>query len=151
MHFDHLVIRNKSTIKNKNFISWRKRKNVRRTEKSHSRATPLGASADEKPIQRAESKNAAPNSRRRDPRKGLSLGEERRGSKRFGGTVMFYRAKSGITNKSVSGNRGAYFLSRSAHLLTTDKVGGVLTAAVVRSTRFCFGTSYRNGKFALAA
>ena len=38
---------------------------------------------------------------------------------------MFYRAESGITNKSVSGDRGAYFLSRRAHLLTTDKVGGV--------------------------
>ena len=42
---------------------------------------------------------------------------------------MFYRAESGITNKSVSGNRGAYgflsVLSRRAHLLTTDKVGGV--------------------------
>ena len=64
---------------------------------------------------------------------------------------MFYRAESGITNKSVSGDRGAYFLSRRAHLLTTDKVGGVLPAAVVRSTRFCFGTSHRNGKFAFAA
>ncbi len=41
---------------------------------------------------------------------------------------MFYRAESGITNKSVSGDRGAYFLSRRAHLLTTDKVGGVLPA-----------------------
>ena len=59
--------------------------------------------------------------------------------------------ESGITNKSVSGDRGAYFLSRRAHLLTTDKVGGVLPAANVRSTRFCFGTSHRNGKFALAA
>ena len=48
---------------------------------------------------------------------------------------MFYRSESGITNKSVSGDRGAYFLSRRAHLLTTDKVGGVLPAAVVRSTR----------------
>jgi len=38
---------------------------------------------------------------------------------------MFYRAESGITNKSVSGDRGAYFLSQRAHLLTTDKVGGV--------------------------
>ena len=38
---------------------------------------------------------------------------------------MFYSTESGITNKSVSGNRGAYFLSRRAHLLTTDKVGGV--------------------------
>ena len=68
---------------------------------------------------------------------------------------MFYRAESGITNKSVSGDRGAYgflsVLSRRAHLLTTDEIGGVLPAAVVRSTRFCFGTSHRNGKFALAA
>ena len=64
---------------------------------------------------------------------------------------MRYIQKSGLTNKSVSGDRGAYVLSRRAHLLTTDKVGGVLPAAVVRSTRFCFGTSHRNGKFALAA
>ena len=48
---------------------------------------------------------------------------------------MRYIQESGITNKSVSGDRGAYFLSRRAHLLTTDKVGGVLPAAVVRSTR----------------
>ena len=48
--------------------------------------------------------------------------------------------ESGITNKSVSGDRGAYVLSRRAHLLTTDKVGGVLPAAVVRSTRLCGGT-----------
>ena len=52
---------------------------------------------------------------------------------------MFYCAENGITNKSVSGDRGAYgflsVLSRRAHLLTTDKVGGVLPAAVVRSTR----------------
>ena len=48
---------------------------------------------------------------------------------------MFYRSESGITNKSVSGDWGAYFLSRRAHLLTTDNVGGVLPAAVVRSTR----------------
>ena len=64
---------------------------------------------------------------------------------------MRYIQKSGITNKSVSGDRGAYFLSRRARLLTTDKVGGVLPAAVVRSTRLCFGTSHQNGKFALAA
>ena len=68
---------------------------------------------------------------------------------------MRYIQESGITNKSVSGDRGAYgflsFLSRRAHLLTTDNVGGVLPAAVVRSTRFCFGTSHRNGKFAFAA
>ena len=42
---------------------------------------------------------------------------------------MRYIQKSGITNKSVSGDRGAYgffsVLSRRAHLLTTDKVGGV--------------------------
>ena len=43
------------------------------------------------------------------------------------------------------------FLSRRAHLLTTDKIGGVLPTADVRSARLCFGTSHRNGKFALAA
>ena len=53
---------------------------------------------------------------------------------------MRYIQESGITNKSVSGDRGAYFLSRRAHLLTTDKVGGVLPVAVVRSTRLCGGT-----------
>ena len=54
---------------------------------------------------------------------------------------MCYIQEIGITNKSVSGNRGAYFLSRRAHLLTTDKVGGVLPAAVVRSTRLCVGAT----------
>ena len=48
---------------------------------------------------------------------------------------MRYIQKSGITNKSVSGDWGAYVLSRRAHLLTTDKVGGVLPAAVVRSAK----------------
>ena len=48
---------------------------------------------------------------------------------------MRYIQESGMTNKSVSGDRGAYFLSRRAHLLTTDKVGGVLPTADVRSTR----------------
>jgi len=38
---------------------------------------------------------------------------------------MRYIQEGRITNKSVSGDRGAYFLSRRAHLLTTDKVGGV--------------------------
>ena len=52
---------------------------------------------------------------------------------------MRYIQESGITNKSVSGDRGAYFLSRRAHLLTTDKVGGVLPAAVVRSARLRCG------------
>ena len=41
-------------------------------------------------------------------------------------------------------------LSRRAHLLTTRKANGVLPAADVRSARLCFGTSHRNGKFALA-
>ena len=121
--------------KTKNFISRRNLQNFRRTEKTCSRATPLGAGTDEKSLQGAKSTYKEAYSRGRDPRKGLSLGEECRGSERFGGTAMFYRAESGITNKSVSGNRGAYFLSRRAHLLTTDKVGGVLPAAVVRSTR----------------
>ena len=54
---------------------------------------------------------------------------------------MRYIQESGITNKSVSGDWGAYVLSRRAHLLTTDKVGGVLPAAVVRSTRLCVGAT----------
>ena len=54
---------------------------------------------------------------------------------------MRYIQESGITNKSVSGDRGAYVLSRRAHLLTTDKVGGVLPAADVRSTRLCVGAT----------
>ena len=54
---------------------------------------------------------------------------------------MFYRTESGITEKSVSGNRGAYFLSRRAHLLTTDKIGGVLPAADVRSAKLCVGAT----------
>ena len=59
--------------------------------------------------------------------------------------------ESGITEKASRETGALYFLSRRAHLLTTDKVGGVLPAADVRSTRFCFGTSHRNGKFAFAA
>ncbi len=58
---------------------------------------------------------------------------------------MRYVQENRITNKSVSGDRGAYgflsVLSRRAHLLTTDKVGGVLPAAVVRSTRLCVGAT----------
>ena len=58
---------------------------------------------------------------------------------------MRYIQEGRITNKSVSGDRGAYgflsFLSRRAHLLTTDNVGGVLPAAVVRSTRLCVGAT----------
>ena len=53
---------------------------------------------------------------------------------------MFYRAESGITEKASRVTGALYFLSRRAHLLTTDKVGGVLPAAVVRSTRLCGGT-----------
>ena len=52
---------------------------------------------------------------------------------------MFYRSESGITDKASreTGALTAFYkqLSRRAHLLTTDKVGGVLPAAVVRSTR----------------
>ena len=47
---------------------------------------------------------------------------------------MRHIQESGITNKSVSGDRGAYFLSRRAHLLTTDKVGGVTACG---SRAFC--------------
>ena len=38
---------------------------------------------------------------------------------------MFYRAESGITEKASRVTGALYFLSRRAHLLTTDKVGGV--------------------------
>ena len=52
---------------------------------------------------------------------------------------MFYRSGSGIMNKASreTGALTAFYkqLSRRAHLLTTDKIGGVLPAAVVRSTR----------------
>ena len=41
--------------------------------------------------------------------------------------------------------------ARRAHLLTTREANGVLPTADVRSARLCFGTSHRNGKFALAA
>ena len=54
---------------------------------------------------------------------------------------MFYRAESGITEKASRVTGALYFISRRAHLLTTDKVGGVLPAAVVRSTRLCVGAT----------
>ena len=54
---------------------------------------------------------------------------------------MFYRSESGITNKASRETGALYFLSRRAHLLTTDKVGGVLPAADVRSTRLCVGAT----------
>ena len=49
--------------------------------------------------------------------------------------------ESGITEKASRETGALYFLSRRAHLLTTDKVGGVLPAAVVRSTRLCVGAT----------
>ena len=68
---------------------------------------------------------------------------------------MRYIQESGITNKASRETEAltAFLsvLSRRAHLLTTDKIGGVLPTADVRSARLCFGTSHRNGKFALAA
>ena len=52
---------------------------------------------------------------------------------------MCHIQESGITEKAsrVTGALTAFYkqLTRRAHLLTTDKVGGVLPAAVVRSTR----------------
>ena len=54
---------------------------------------------------------------------------------------MFYHSESGITEKASRETGALYFLSRRAHLLTTDKVGGVLPAAVVRSTRLCVGAT----------
>ena len=57
---------------------------------------------------------------------------------------MCHIQESGITEKASreTGTLTAFYkqLSRRAHLLTTDKVGGVLPAAVVRSTRLCGGT-----------
>ena len=60
---------------------------------------------------------------------------------------MRYIQESGIT-KIASRETGALTafykqLSRRAHLLTTDKVGGVLPAAVVRSTRLCVGAAHQ--------
>ena len=56
---------------------------------------------------------------------------------------MRYIQESGIT-KIASRETGAlYFPSRRAHLLTTDKIGGVLPAAVVRSTRLCVGAAHQ--------
>ena len=58
---------------------------------------------------------------------------------------MCHIQESGITEKAsrVTGALTAFYkqLSRRAHLLTTDKVGGVLPAAVVRSTRLCVGAT----------
>ena len=54
---------------------------------------------------------------------------------------MRYIKKSRITEKASRETGALYFLSRRAHLLTTDKVGGVLPAAVVRSTRLCVGAT----------
>ena len=58
---------------------------------------------------------------------------------------MCHIQESGITKKAsrVTGALTAFYkqLSRRAHLLTTDKVGGVLPAAVVRSTRLCVGAT----------
>ena len=54
---------------------------------------------------------------------------------------MRYIQKSRITEKASRETGALYFLSRRAHLLTTDKVGGVLPAAVVRSTRLCVGAT----------
>ena len=48
---------------------------------------------------------------------------------------MRHIQESGITEKASRETGALYFLSRRAHLLTTDKVGGVLPAAVVHSTR----------------
>ena len=49
--------------------------------------------------------------------------------------------ESGITEKASRETGALYFLYRRAHLLTTDKVGGVLPAADVRSTRLCVGAT----------
>ena len=48
---------------------------------------------------------------------------------------MCHIQESGITEKASRVTGALCFLSRRAHLLTTDKVGGVLSAADVRSPR----------------
>ena len=48
---------------------------------------------------------------------------------------MRHIQESGITIKASRETGTLTLFSRRAHLLTTDKVGGVLPAAVVRSTR----------------
>ena len=50
---------------------------------------------------------------------------------------MRYIQESRITNKASRETGALTLFSRRAHLLTTDKVGGVLPAADVRSTRLC--------------
>ena len=61
---------------------------------------------------------------------------------------MRYIQESRITEKASreTGALTAFYKplsrrTRRAHLLTTDKVGGVLPAAVVRSTRLCVGAA----------
>ena len=54
---------------------------------------------------------------------------------------MCHIQESGITEKASRVTGALYFLSRRAHVLTTDQVGGVLPAAVVRSTRLCVGAT----------
>ena len=58
---------------------------------------------------------------------------------------MCHIQESRITKKASreTGALTAFYkqLSRRAHLLTTDKVGGVLPAADVRSTRLCVGAT----------
>ena len=54
---------------------------------------------------------------------------------------MRYIQESRITNKASRETGALTLFSRRAHLLTTDKVGGVLPAADVRSTRLCVGAT----------
>ena len=54
---------------------------------------------------------------------------------------MRYIQESRITNKASRETGALTLFSRRAHLLTTDKVGGVLPAADVRSTRVCVGAT----------
>ncbi len=54
---------------------------------------------------------------------------------------MRHIQESGIMEKASRETGALYFLSRRAHLLTTDKVGGVLPVADVRSTRLYVGAT----------
>ena len=54
---------------------------------------------------------------------------------------MCHIQESRITEKASRMTGALCFLSRRAHLLTTDKVGGVLPTADVRSARLCVGAT----------
>ena len=63
---------------------------------------------------------------------------------------MFSRTESRITEKA-SRETGALTFFPKGRTYSPPTQSAVYPGGGVRSTRFCFGTSHRNGKFALAA